>query len=174
MTPKQQRFVEEYLVDLNATQAAIRAGYSKKTANEQASRLLADVNISSAVAAKLNQRSEKVGITAERVLDEIAAMAFYDPADLTIERKDGKGAVVIGGINGPDDIKNLPETVRRAIVGWKYTEHGFEVKLADKSKALDQLARHLAIYNDKLNVNLNDGLADRVRRAKQRTGAADD
>lgn len=73
MTPKQQRFVEEYLIDLNATQAAIRAGYSAKTANEQGSRLLADVNISEAVAASMAQRSERTEITADYVLKSIVS-----------------------------------------------------------------------------------------------------
>lgn len=71
LTPKQQRFVEEYLIDLNATQAAIRSGYSEKTANEQASRLLANVNIAQAVKKAMDARSKEVGITAEYVLETI-------------------------------------------------------------------------------------------------------
>ena len=68
MTPKQQRFVEEYLIDLNATQAAIRAGYSAKTANEQGCRLLANVNVSAAIAAAKTERSEQTKIDAAYVL----------------------------------------------------------------------------------------------------------
>lgn len=68
LTPKQQRFVEEYLVDLNATQAAIRAGYSAKTANEQGARLLAKASVSQAVAEAQAKRSEQVGIDAAYVL----------------------------------------------------------------------------------------------------------
>lgn len=60
LTPKQQRFVEEYLVDCNATQAAIRAGYSRKTANEQAARLLVNVSIKEAIALKQKKISSKV------------------------------------------------------------------------------------------------------------------
>lgn len=68
LTPKQEAFVREYLVDLNATQAAIRAGYSQKTANEQASRLLANVSIQEAVAAGRSARAQKLEVTAEQVL----------------------------------------------------------------------------------------------------------
>ena len=71
LTPKQQRFVEEYLIDLNATQAAIRAGYSEKTANEQGSRLLANVSISEAIAEAQNKRAERTEITQDYVLTNI-------------------------------------------------------------------------------------------------------
>ena len=71
LTPKQQRFVEEYLIDLNATQAAIRAGYSEKTANEQGSRLLANVSISEAIAEAQNKRTERTEITQDYVLTNI-------------------------------------------------------------------------------------------------------
>lgn len=72
LTPKQQRFVEEYLVDLNGTQAAIRAGYSAKTANEQAARLLAKVSIAGAVQTAKAVRAEKTGFDAEWVLTQTA------------------------------------------------------------------------------------------------------
>lgn len=71
LTPKQQRFVDEYLIDLNATQAAIRAGYSAKTANEQGSRLLANVKISDAVKTAQAARAEKTGITQDYVLKSV-------------------------------------------------------------------------------------------------------
>ena len=76
MTKKQKRFVEEYLIDLNATQAAIRAGYSPKTANEQGARLLANVSISHAVAKAEAERSKRTGINADRVVKELARIAF--------------------------------------------------------------------------------------------------
>lgn len=72
LTPKQQAFVDEYLVDLNATQAAIRAGYSVKTAHEQASRLLANVKVAEAVVDAKNARSERTKIDADWVLQRLA------------------------------------------------------------------------------------------------------
>ncbi len=182
LTPRQARFVEEYLIDLNATQAAIRAGYSEATANREGSRLLSNADIAAIIATAMTKRSEKTDITAERVLREIAAMAFYDPGDLMIDTEAGEddppAAVVDGrviyGLRGPADIKRLPGNLRRAIVGWGWDRNqNFTVKLADKSKALDQLARHLSLYNDKLEVTGLDGWADRVARAKARANAAD-
>lgn len=69
LTPKQQRFVEEYLIDLNATQSAIRAGYSERTANEQGSRLLANVSISEAIAEAQEKLSNKAQVTVEMVVN---------------------------------------------------------------------------------------------------------
>ncbi len=74
MTPKQERFVQEYLIDLNATQAAIRAGYSKKTANPQAARLLAKVSIKQAIDAALAKRTERTEITQEWVIEQLLAV----------------------------------------------------------------------------------------------------
>lgn len=71
LTPKQERFVAEYLVDLNATQAAIRAGYSAKTANEQGARLLANVSIASAIAEAQAKRAADLNRTAADVLRDI-------------------------------------------------------------------------------------------------------
>lgn len=71
LTPKQQRFVDEYLIDLNATQAAIRAGYSEKTANEQGARLLVNVSVKQAIEAGMKKRSEETGIDAKYVLETI-------------------------------------------------------------------------------------------------------
>jgi hypothetical protein len=74
MTPKQQRFVEEYLIDLNATQAATRAGYSAHTANEQGARLLANASIAAAVHDALAARSERTQINADWVLEKAAEL----------------------------------------------------------------------------------------------------
>ena len=71
LTPKQQRFVEEYLIDLNATQAAIRAGYSEKTARSIGQRLLTNVDIQKAIQEAQNKLSERTGITQEYVLINI-------------------------------------------------------------------------------------------------------
>lgn len=82
MTPKQQSFVDEYLIDLNATQAAIRAGYSAKTAEQQGPRLLGNVEIAAALQAALAARSERTKITADDVLRELWAIGTADPNEL--------------------------------------------------------------------------------------------
>ena len=75
MTDKQARFCEEYMIDLNATQAAIRAGYSPKTANEQAARLLANVSIQNRIAQLQAEQSRRTGVSADRVVRELAKVA---------------------------------------------------------------------------------------------------
>lgn len=82
LTPKQARFVDEYLIDLNATQAATRAGYSGKTANEQGARLLANASVTAAITARQAERSERTEITQDRVLEELWAIATADPNEL--------------------------------------------------------------------------------------------
>lgn len=82
LNPKQEAFVREYLVDLNGKQAAIRAGYSPKTAEVQASRLLSHVKVQEAIAAGKQAIAERTGITLERVLEEYARIAFADIRDV--------------------------------------------------------------------------------------------
>ena len=98
LTPKQQRFVTEYIIDLNATQAAIRAKYSTKTAGSMGQRLLKNVEIQKAVQEAMNKRAAATEITAERVLKEIASMALL-PID------DPK--VVVGIVKASDKNKSL-------------------------------------------------------------------
>ena len=82
LTPRQQAFVREYLVDLNATQAATRAGYSARTANEQGARLLAHVSVRSAVDKAMQKRAQRVEATADEVLRDLWAIAKADPREL--------------------------------------------------------------------------------------------
>ena len=160
MTPKQQRFVDEYLIDLNATQAATRAGYSPRTANEQGARLLANVSVRSAIEKAQADRGARHKATADVVLREIQRMAMFDPAQLT-------------DVKGPGDIKTLPEDVRRAIVGWSWDKNGnFTLKLA-KEGALEMMGRHHGLFKDRLEhsgeVGIK-GIADRMRRRAQQAG----
>lgn len=78
LTPKQERFVAEYLIDLNATQAAIRTGYSAKTAASQGARLLKQGGVARAVQAAQQARAVRTEITQDRVLQELARIAFFD------------------------------------------------------------------------------------------------
>ncbi|WP_375453727.1 terminase small subunit [uncultured Methylobacterium sp.] len=86
ITDKQRRFVEEYLVDLNATQAAIRAGYSEDTARQQGHRLLTDADISDAVAEAQAARAARVQVTADQVLRELVDIATTDANELIEHR----------------------------------------------------------------------------------------
>lgn len=89
LTDKQKRFCEEYLIDLNATQAAIRAGYSPKTAEQTASRLLRNVKVQEYIAKRQKELSRSTEITQERVIKELALIAFSNNADYAhvVEKK---------------------------------------------------------------------------------------
>lgn len=89
LTAKQERFVAEYLVDLNATQAAIRAGYSEKTATEQGSRLLTNVKVQEAIAKGQNKTAEKLEITKDRIVEELAKIGFSNMLDYMRAGSDG-------------------------------------------------------------------------------------
>lgn len=145
LTEKQKRFIEEYLIDLNATQAAIRAGYSVKTADQQASRMLTNVKVQQAIAEKMAERSRRTGINQDRVLTELAKIAFVN-ADDVINAEDATTKEEASR----DDLAAI-----QSIKVKKFGEDGVEreIKLADKLKALEMLGRHLGMWNDKLQVS---------------------
>ena len=150
LTPKQKRFVSEYLIDLNATQAAIRAGYSPKTANEQGARLLANVSIAKAIQEARDKRQQRTEITQDRVLQEYARLAFYDPRKLfqpdgtpkPIEELDTDTAAVLAGLEVREEFEGTGQD--RVFIG--YTK---KYKLANKLGALDSLAKHLGMLDGK-------------------------
>ena len=149
LTAKQEAFVREYLIDLNATQAAVRAGYSQRRASEISYQLLQKTTVQKAIEAAMRERRKRTEVTVDRVVEELRDMAFYDPADLAL----------LGPASGPEDIAKLPEDVRRAIVGWSWDKSGnFTVKLAPKVPALELLGRHLAMFKDKLHVDITGDL----------------
>ncbi|HVW50821.1 MAG TPA: terminase small subunit [Trinickia sp.] len=137
LTHKQERFVAEYLLDLNAKQAAIRAGYSAKTAEQQAYRLMANAHIQVAIAAKNAEHLTKLDVTIDRVLKERARLAFFDPRKLFDEK--GK----------PIPIHELDEDTAAIVAGFEYGGDGVaKVKLADKNASLTALEKHLGMYKD--------------------------
>lgn len=143
LTPKQERFCEEYLIDLNATQAAIRAGYSANTAREQGAQNLSKLNIQEKIAELKAERSKRTEITQDRVVKELAAMAFANVTDY---------ARVEGGLVFITPTAELTPTQQAAIVGIKQTQAGIEIKLS-KDRALEMLGRHLGMFNDKLELS---------------------
>src|SRR6516164_9458787 len=95
LTPKQSRFVEEYLVDLNGRRAVIRAGYSPnpKTTEVQASRLLSDAKVAGAVKEAMQARSRRTDVTADRVVGELAELAFSNIFDFVKVHPDGSVSI---------------------------------------------------------------------------------
>ena len=148
MTKKQKRFVEEYLIDLNATQAAIRAGYSPDSARDIGCENLTKPNIKAAMDRAMAERSRRTGINQDRVIQEIAKLAFLNPVDVI----DMDEATVRGEAHRDDTaciasvkVKNIP-TDDGAI-----TER--EVKTYDKLKALELLGKHLGMFTDRVKVD---------------------
>lgn len=149
LTPKQKRFVEEYLIDLNATQAAIRAGYSPKTANAQAGRMLVNVSIQEEIQRQRNKRSERTEIKQDHVLKELASIGFSRYTDIVNIRR---------GVIFVRDTEELPDSVKAAISSIRYNADGaVEVKLCDKNKALELIGRHLGMFDG--NTGSQDALA---------------
>lgn len=148
LTDKQQRFVDEYLIDLNATQAAIRAGYSVRTANEQGAQNLAKLSIQKAIAEYMAVRSRRTGVNQDRVVLELAKIAFVRMTDVV----DSNGRIKQDA--SADDLSCI-ESIK-----YKESDNEFggsverEVKIASKMKALELLGKHLGMWNDKLDVNV--------------------
>ena len=149
LTPKQQRFVEEYLIDLNATQAAKRAGYSEKTAFRIGTENLHKPAIQVAIQEALQKRSDRTEITADSVLRELAVLAFSDMAHYV--QFNEAGNILL-------DFSQMPAGASRAIAEVVQDEYvdgkGEEArtvkrtrfKLHGKQPALDSLAKHLGMY----------------------------
>ena len=149
LNPKQQRFCEEYMIDLNATQAAIRAGYSVKTAQEQGARLLSNVMVSREIERLQAVQSRRTGITADRVIRELAKIAFVDP-DRVINADDGTIKA-----DATDEDKAAIQGVkvkRSSSMNGDSFEN--EVRLYDKTKALELLGKHLGLFTDKVDLNM--------------------
>lgn len=152
MTNKQKRFVEEYLIDLNATQAAIRAGYSPRTANEQGTRLLANVSIQEAIAKAMAERSRRTGISQDRVILELARIAFVNASDVI----DPEDASVLAGA-ARDDLACIQVVKVKQSNSEKGEMTEREVKLADKLRALELLGKHLGMFEQKGAVPAGNG-----------------
>lgn len=148
LTEKQQRFVDEYLIDLNATQAAIRAGYSVKTANEQGSQNLAKLSIQQAIAEQMAERSKRTGINQDRVVLELAKIALVKMTDIV----DNQGRIKSDA--SPDDLACIESVKYKESESDTGSSVEREVKIASKLKALELLGKHLGMWNDKLDVNI--------------------
>lgn len=139
MTDKQKRFCEEYMIDLNATQAAIRAGYSPKTAQQTSHENLLKPVIQNYISQLQAKQSRRTGVSADRVVRELARIAFVNAGDLI----DPETASV--KLDASRDDLAAVQSVKVKTFGEDGLEH--EVKLADKLKALDLLGRHLGLFS---------------------------
>ena len=154
LTPKQRRFIKEYLIDLNASQAAVRAGYSAKRANAVGYDLLTNTDIGNAIQQAQSERSARTEVTADRVIKELARIAFVDTRQIfewgptgvrlrpSNELSDDEAAIVA-------DISEITSEIGG----------GIKIKRYDKLKALDLLGRHLGMFVEKREITGRDGAA---------------
>lgn len=176
LNEKQVRFVAEYLVDMNATQAAIRAGYSEKTARSIGQRLLTNVDIQTEIQDAMAKRSERTKITQDQVLKELAQVAFANGTDfarvvvrevpMTTVDEDGNLQTVtkLQQLVEVKDTDRIPPEKRAAIARIKEGKYGIEVSSHDKVRALELLGKHLGMFSDKVNLSgsLNTGQLSNV------------
>lgn len=170
LSPKQQAFVNEYLVDLNAAKAAVRAGYSAKSASVQAADMMSWPKILNAISERMQEREVRTEITQDRVLKEIARVAFFDirrlyradSSPLPISELDDDTAAALAGLDIHEEFETDAEG-NKVFIGYtkKYRMNG-------KVEALTLAGRHLGMWNDKLQVDVRNGLADRLADARQR------
>lgn len=160
MTYKQKRFVNEYLVDLNATRAAIRAGYGEKNAGSTGCELLKNPKVLACIEKAEAERAKRTGITADRVLHELGKICFYNAPDFIdvnsatlLEDAKSEDTAVIVGVRYKKNTSEYGDGVER------------EIRLADKVKALELCGKHLGLWangEDKtlpitLNINYDYG-----------------
>lgn len=162
MNGRQARFVEEYLLDLNAKQAAIRAGYSPKTAVVQGSRLLTNANVAAAIAAGKAERAERVGISADRVLTELAKLGFANMADYMKTTSDGDPRLDFSALSRDQAAALTEVTVEDFVEGRGEDARDVrrvKFKLADKRAALVDIGKHLGLFLDRQEITGKDGAA---------------
>lgn len=162
LTEKQVRFVAEYLIDLDATKAAKRAGYSDKTAYSIGFENLRKPEIQEAIAEAMDARAKRTEITQDRVLQELARIAFANGTDFakiistptvtTVVDEDGEVQQVIRPVQRVElvDTECVDPEKRAAIASLKEGKYGIEVKGYDKVKALELIGRHLGMFNDSI------------------------
>lgn len=146
LTGKQEMFCQEYLVDLNATQSAIRAGYSKRTAGVIGLENLTKPLIREKILQLIEERRNKIKLSQERVIEELVSVAFLDIRELF----DHNGSLL--------NVKDFPENISRALAGIDLiassdgTVSTKKIRLLDKIRALELLGKHLGMFVEKFDV----------------------
>ncbi len=172
LNPLQAAFVREYMLDLNATQAAKRAGYSEASAGAQGRRLIHKAQIRNVIDRLRAERAQATGISAERVLTELATSAFLDPLSLFAE----DGTLL--------PLSEMPEAARRTIAGIEVVElfdgvgeerklvgHLKKIRIVSKEGTLNLIGKHLKMFSDvEINLNINQNQATRLEKALKAVG----
>ena len=183
LTDRQKKFCDEYLIDLNATQAAIRAGYSEKYAATNTTKLLKNTNVEEYLRQRQQKRMERTEITQDMVLRELAIIAFSNAADYAhvvekqataevegtlIQLRDENGEPLMYRTVEPVLTEELTEDQKKALAVIKKGRDGFEVKPYDKVRALELLGKHLGMWDAKTEKDNEEQLA-RIEKIKAET-----
>lgn len=169
LTPRQARFVAEYLIDLNASAAALRAGYSPKTAPSQGQRLLKNVEVAAAIQDGKDARAKRTEITQDRVIEETARLAFSNVTHYQVDASGNVSPAPGAPQNAMAAVASIKRTARFVKVGKKRRQVvDVEIKLWDKPGSLKLAGRHVALpgFFDKLEVTGANGGPLEVRSVK--------
>lgn len=159
LTEKQKRFADEYLIDLNATQAAIRAGYSAKTAEQMGYKLVQNSLVSKYIQERQKRREKRTEITQDKVLAELSKIGFasitdyleYKTVQRVIEYKDGEPVIDWAMLVNAFESAGVDGAPIQEV---SVTKDGtFKFKLHDKGKALELIGRHLGMFTDKMELS---------------------
>lgn len=160
---KRQLFTEEYLIDLDATKAAVRAGYSPKTAHSQGHRLLKDPVINAAIQQAMKERARRVELKADDVIEELRRIAFTNMSDVVSINESGATFL--------KNSESWPEDSKSAVAEVAFIENNsgvhFRIKMHDKIKALELLGKHLGILRENIEIAGKNGGPIEVSNARQ-------
>ena len=163
-TTKQEQFCKEYIIDTNGSKAAIRAGYSSKTAYSIANELLKKPELQQRITELRDERAKRTGIDPDRIIKELSVIAFSniaDVLDVCIKGIDGRrkdeglsDEELVESVSGSWvcfkdglSLKDLPRSASAMISEIKQTKDGISVKLHDKLNAIDKLMRHTGMFD---------------------------
>ena len=168
---RHDRFCREYLKDLNGTRAAIAAGYSVKTADAAASRLLSNVKVQALLAKLTKKHADKLDLSAEKVLSELSSMGFSNMLNYMKVTEEGDAYVDLSSLTQEQAVAIQEITVD------EYTEgrgkdarkvKRTKFKLVDKIRSLELLGKHLKLFTERIEVTGLAGLADAIAEARKR------
>jgi phage terminase small subunit len=149
LTPKQQRFADEWLIDMNGTAAAIRAGYSVKSAEVTASKLLRNAKVRAYIDARMAELSRRTGVNQERIIRELARIAFVNPPEV-VDMDEAR----IMATATEDDTAAIASVKVKTIPTENGTGIEREIRFADKIKALELLGKRFGMWIDKQQVDV--------------------
>lgn len=167
MNARQARFIAEYCKDLNATQAAIRAGYSAKTAGSQGEALLKKPEIAAAVAEKTQQQLERADLSAARTLEEMRRVAFSNIQDLFDEDGNLKPLHTLTREQAAC-IASLEVVMKNATAGDGKIDRVLKLKIWDKPRVLEMLGKHFALLTERVKLEGDDALIEALLEGRQR------